>query len=149
MREPRLYKNVFDNNPSTVVIFFLQIRECCEGFYGPDCLPCPGPIGHPCFGNGEVSYIFFTVIVPWYHCTIRIFKTLAFFAVLEGRWDLQVSPQFSGHGLWTLCREEEVWTELQCKWVCLHAGASSQQGLNRLHWPAVLVPWNNPFYIAW
>ena len=50
---------MFDNNPSTVVIFFLQIRECCEGFYGPDCLPCPGPIGHPCFGNGEVSYIFF------------------------------------------------------------------------------------------
>ncbi|XP_046840914.1 stabilin-2-like isoform X2 [Xenia sp. Carnegie-2017] len=30
-------------------------RKCCEGFYGSDCLPCPGPIGNPCFGNGKCS----------------------------------------------------------------------------------------------
>ncbi|XP_028407950.1 stabilin-2-like isoform X3 [Dendronephthya gigantea] len=32
-----------------------EVKHCCSGFYGTDCLPCPGPIGHPCFGNGKCS----------------------------------------------------------------------------------------------
>ncbi|XP_062989466.1 stabilin-2 isoform X2 [Elgaria multicarinata webbii] len=27
-------------------------RECCAGFYGPQCEPCPGFAGNTCFGNG-------------------------------------------------------------------------------------------------
>lgn len=27
-------------------------RECCAGFYGPQCEPCPGLAGNVCFGNG-------------------------------------------------------------------------------------------------
>ncbi|KAM4676890.1 stabilin-2 [Discoglossus pictus] len=27
-------------------------RECCSGFYGQQCLPCPGKAGNSCFGNG-------------------------------------------------------------------------------------------------
>ncbi|XP_042259475.1 stabilin-2 [Thunnus maccoyii] len=28
------------------------VRRCCAGFFGEHCEPCPGPKGHPCFGNG-------------------------------------------------------------------------------------------------
>ncbi|TSK13306.1 Stabilin-2 [Bagarius yarrelli] len=27
-------------------------KKCCEGFYGTECEPCPGPEGQSCFGNG-------------------------------------------------------------------------------------------------
>ncbi|XP_020660055.3 stabilin-2 [Pogona vitticeps] len=27
-------------------------RECCAGFYGSQCEPCPGLVGNSCFGNG-------------------------------------------------------------------------------------------------
>ncbi|XP_053572946.1 stabilin-2 isoform X2 [Bombina bombina] len=27
-------------------------RKCCAGFFGQQCLPCPGKYGLPCFGNG-------------------------------------------------------------------------------------------------
>ncbi|XP_045147126.1 stabilin-2 [Echinops telfairi] len=27
-------------------------RECCAGFFGPECQPCPGTAGNVCFGNG-------------------------------------------------------------------------------------------------
>ncbi|XP_058164624.1 stabilin-2 isoform X2 [Dasypus novemcinctus] len=27
-------------------------RECCAGFFGPQCQPCPGRAGNVCFGNG-------------------------------------------------------------------------------------------------
>ncbi|XP_069486024.1 stabilin-2 [Ambystoma mexicanum] len=27
-------------------------KACCYGFFGQQCLPCPGKIGAPCFGNG-------------------------------------------------------------------------------------------------
>uniref|UniRef100_A0A8C4MRF4 Stabilin-2 n=1 Tax=Equus asinus TaxID=9793 RepID=A0A8C4MRF4_EQUAS len=27
-------------------------RECCAGFFGPQCQPCPGKAGNVCFGNG-------------------------------------------------------------------------------------------------
>uniref|UniRef100_A0A8B9D608 Stabilin 2 n=1 Tax=Anser cygnoides TaxID=8845 RepID=A0A8B9D608_ANSCY len=27
-------------------------RECCAGFFGPQCQPCPGKAGSACFGNG-------------------------------------------------------------------------------------------------
>ncbi|XP_063164794.1 stabilin-2 [Candoia aspera] len=30
----------------------LITRECCAGFYGPQCEPCPGLSGNTCFGNG-------------------------------------------------------------------------------------------------
>ena len=46
---------MFGDNLLTVVTFCIQIKQCCAGFYGPDCLPCPGPIGNPCFGGGTVS----------------------------------------------------------------------------------------------
>ncbi|XP_007950593.1 stabilin-2 [Orycteropus afer afer] len=28
------------------------VRECCAGFFGPQCQPCPGKAGNVCFGNG-------------------------------------------------------------------------------------------------
>uniref|UniRef100_A0A8D0G4I7 Stabilin 2 n=1 Tax=Sphenodon punctatus TaxID=8508 RepID=A0A8D0G4I7_SPHPU len=33
----------------------VTIKEptCCEGFYGPDCNPCPGGFSKPCSGNGQ------------------------------------------------------------------------------------------------
>ncbi|KAM4748832.1 stabilin-2 [Rhinophrynus dorsalis] len=30
----------------------LITRECCSGFFGQQCLSCPGKSGNPCFGNG-------------------------------------------------------------------------------------------------
>lgn len=27
--------------------------QCCPGFYGPECAPCPGNYSNPCFGNGK------------------------------------------------------------------------------------------------
>ncbi|MEE6480097.1 hypothetical protein FKM82_012459 [Ascaphus truei] len=27
-------------------------RDCCSGFFGQQCLSCPGKAGNPCFGNG-------------------------------------------------------------------------------------------------
>ncbi|KAF5926521.1 hypothetical protein HPG69_001149, partial [Diceros bicornis minor] len=27
-------------------------RECCAGFFGPQCQPCPGKAENVCFGNG-------------------------------------------------------------------------------------------------
>ncbi|XP_029103006.1 stabilin-2 isoform X2 [Scleropages formosus] len=27
-------------------------RQCCAGYFGDQCEPCPGPVGLPCFGNG-------------------------------------------------------------------------------------------------
>lgn len=29
-----------------------QTRECCAGFFGPQCQPCPGRAENVCFGNG-------------------------------------------------------------------------------------------------
>ncbi|XP_028254125.1 stabilin-2 isoform X2 [Parambassis ranga] len=28
------------------------MHQCCAGFFGEHCEPCPGPKGQPCFGNG-------------------------------------------------------------------------------------------------
>ncbi|KAM6216453.1 stabilin-2 [Rhynchocyon petersi] len=28
------------------------MKECCAGFFGPQCQPCPGKTGNVCFGNG-------------------------------------------------------------------------------------------------
>uniref|UniRef100_A0A803V4B8 Stabilin 1 n=1 Tax=Ficedula albicollis TaxID=59894 RepID=A0A803V4B8_FICAL len=28
---------------------------CCKGFFGPDCLPCPGGFSTPCYGRGNCS----------------------------------------------------------------------------------------------
>uniref|UniRef100_A0A8C3Q0S8 Stabilin 1 n=1 Tax=Chrysolophus pictus TaxID=9089 RepID=A0A8C3Q0S8_CHRPC len=28
---------------------------CCEGFFGPDCMPCPGGYTNPCYGRGNCS----------------------------------------------------------------------------------------------
>uniref|UniRef100_A0ACB8FPB6 Stabilin-2 n=1 Tax=Sphaerodactylus townsendi TaxID=933632 RepID=A0ACB8FPB6_9SAUR len=30
----------------------MQTRECCAGFYGAQCEPCPQVAGNICFGNG-------------------------------------------------------------------------------------------------
>ncbi|CAJ0963800.1 unnamed protein product [Ranitomeya imitator] len=30
----------------------LITKECCSGFFGQQCLACPGIAGNPCFGNG-------------------------------------------------------------------------------------------------
>ncbi|XP_053319635.1 stabilin-2 [Spea bombifrons] len=31
----------------------VKVPQCCKGFYGPDCIPCPGGFINPCSGNGE------------------------------------------------------------------------------------------------
>uniref|UniRef100_A0A8C3K8R3 Stabilin 1 n=1 Tax=Calidris pygmaea TaxID=425635 RepID=A0A8C3K8R3_9CHAR len=28
---------------------------CCKGFFGPDCMPCPGGFSSPCYGRGNCS----------------------------------------------------------------------------------------------
>ncbi|NXU52032.1 STAB1 protein, partial [Turnix velox] len=28
---------------------------CCKGFFGPDCMPCPGGFSSPCYGQGNCS----------------------------------------------------------------------------------------------
>uniref|UniRef100_A0A8C0VXC4 Stabilin 1 n=1 Tax=Cyanistes caeruleus TaxID=156563 RepID=A0A8C0VXC4_CYACU len=28
---------------------------CCKGFFGPDCIPCPGGFSSPCYGRGNCS----------------------------------------------------------------------------------------------
>ncbi|XP_038544387.1 stabilin-2 isoform X2 [Canis lupus familiaris] len=33
----------------------VQIPRCCQGFYGPDCTPCPGGFSNPCSGNGQCA----------------------------------------------------------------------------------------------
>lgn len=38
-------------NPQQSVSGF-QTRECCAGFFGQQCQPCPGKAGSACFGNG-------------------------------------------------------------------------------------------------
>ncbi|XP_029645215.1 stabilin-2 isoform X1 [Octopus sinensis] len=27
-------------------------RQCCQGFFGPNCEPCPGGLNNPCYGRG-------------------------------------------------------------------------------------------------
>lgn len=36
--------------PSLALLF--QTRECCAGYFGPQCQPCPGKAENVCFGNG-------------------------------------------------------------------------------------------------
>ena len=36
--------------PSLALLF--QTRECCAGYFGPQCQPCPGKPENVCFGNG-------------------------------------------------------------------------------------------------
>ncbi|KAJ1163610.1 hypothetical protein NDU88_004066 [Pleurodeles waltl] len=31
----------------------IKVPECCSGFYGPECLQCPGGFSNPCSGNGK------------------------------------------------------------------------------------------------
>uniref|UniRef100_A0A8C3C9B0 Stabilin 2 n=1 Tax=Cairina moschata TaxID=8855 RepID=A0A8C3C9B0_CAIMO len=38
--------------PLSMAFLCLQTRECCAGFFGPQCQPCPGKAGSACFGNG-------------------------------------------------------------------------------------------------
>lgn len=38
--------------PLSTAFLCLQTRECCAGFFGPQCQPCPGKAGSACFGNG-------------------------------------------------------------------------------------------------
>uniref|UniRef100_A0A8D0SDW3 Stabilin-2 n=1 Tax=Sus scrofa TaxID=9823 RepID=A0A8D0SDW3_PIG len=33
----------------------VKIPKCCEGFYGPDCIQCPGGFLNPCSGNGQCA----------------------------------------------------------------------------------------------
>uniref|UniRef100_A0A8D1QI06 Stabilin-2 n=1 Tax=Sus scrofa TaxID=9823 RepID=A0A8D1QI06_PIG len=33
----------------------VKIPKCCEGFYGPDCVQCPGGFLNPCSGNGQCA----------------------------------------------------------------------------------------------
>ncbi|XP_045688009.1 stabilin-1 isoform X3 [Phyllostomus hastatus] len=30
-------------------------RDCCKGFFGPDCAQCPGGFSNPCYGKGNCS----------------------------------------------------------------------------------------------
>lgn len=34
------------------MLSFVQTKECCSGFFGQQCLSCPGKAESPCFGNG-------------------------------------------------------------------------------------------------
>ncbi|XP_023383218.1 LOW QUALITY PROTEIN: stabilin-2 [Pteropus vampyrus] len=43
-----IQKNRCDNSNTTIV----RTRECCAGFFGPQCQPCPGKAQNVCFGNG-------------------------------------------------------------------------------------------------
>ncbi|KFP52029.1 Stabilin-2, partial [Cathartes aura] len=36
----------------SIAFLRLQTRECCAGFFGQQCQPCPGKAGNACFGNG-------------------------------------------------------------------------------------------------
>ncbi|CAL1528699.1 unnamed protein product, partial [Lymnaea stagnalis] len=31
----------------------IKVPKCCKGFYGSQCLPCPGGFRNPCSGRGE------------------------------------------------------------------------------------------------
>ncbi|XP_012590675.1 PREDICTED: stabilin-2 [Condylura cristata] len=33
----------------------VKIPKCCRGFYGPDCVQCPGGFLNPCSGNGQCA----------------------------------------------------------------------------------------------
>lgn len=37
------------------ILLLSQKPGCCEGFFGPDCTPCPGGYTNPCYGRGNVS----------------------------------------------------------------------------------------------
>lgn len=39
------------SSPSSLVLPF-QTKECCAGYFGPQCQPCPGSAEGICFGNG-------------------------------------------------------------------------------------------------
>ncbi|KAB1270060.1 Stabilin-2 [Camelus dromedarius] len=43
-----IQKNRCDINDTTVI----RTRECCAGYFGPQCQPCPGRAENVCFGNG-------------------------------------------------------------------------------------------------
>ena len=38
----------------SIVIIVSQTPQCCRGFYGTACLPCPENHANPCNGNGQV-----------------------------------------------------------------------------------------------
>ncbi|XP_056380116.1 stabilin-1 isoform X2 [Hyla sarda] len=33
----------------------ITVHGCCNGFYGPDCRPCPGGFSNPCYGRGRCN----------------------------------------------------------------------------------------------
>lgn len=55
-----LYKHVLFNGIYTIgckmiCVNSTIVRQCCAGYFGPQCEPCPGPEGVPCGGNGVCS----------------------------------------------------------------------------------------------
>ena len=63
-----------------------QTRRCCEGFYGIDCLPCPGGFQRPCSKHGAVTNLSYNIAVcgytqlrfkhaSWAHVTIWYIHT--------------------------------------------------------------------------
>uniref|UniRef100_A0A8D2LJL2 Stabilin 1 n=1 Tax=Varanus komodoensis TaxID=61221 RepID=A0A8D2LJL2_VARKO len=37
------------------VLHLFQTPGCCKGFFGPNCIPCPGGFSNACYGRGECS----------------------------------------------------------------------------------------------
>uniref|UniRef100_A0A8D0G926 Stabilin 2 n=1 Tax=Sphenodon punctatus TaxID=8508 RepID=A0A8D0G926_SPHPU len=49
---PMIYRSTCPTDAKPIVSE-LPEPTCCEGFYGPDCNPCPGGFSKPCSGNGQ------------------------------------------------------------------------------------------------
>lgn len=47
------------------IFFILQKPNCCKGFFGPDCRPCPGGFSKPCSGKGQVSRASSSIQLLW------------------------------------------------------------------------------------
>ncbi|XP_042323043.1 stabilin-2 isoform X2 [Sceloporus undulatus] len=46
------YRMSFRSGCQPKCVKTIIIRECCAGFFGTQCEPCPGLVGNTCFGNG-------------------------------------------------------------------------------------------------
>ena len=50
--------------------FMSQVSQCCDGFYGTDCLPCQENHVSPCSGNGQVCSIIYMTCVSDFLCSV-------------------------------------------------------------------------------
>ena len=76
--------------------------ECCAGYYGAPCHPCPGPFGNACYGNGKVLYIWIQINV------VSVRGLLSLRACLHGGGGPQIGEVACGGSPHLSCKRDQI-----------------------------------------